>query len=83
MDSHHPASAAEITGAMMQQFEDRRPNILMLGCGNSRLTELLYKQGYRSIVNIDFSPVVIQLLREKYEDLHGVQCKKGFDVNAD
>ncbi|KAK9289137.1 hypothetical protein L1049_017610 [Liquidambar formosana] len=35
------------------------PQILVPGCGNSRLSEHLYDAGFRSITNIDFSKVVI------------------------
>ena len=43
--------------------------ILMLGCGNSALSEQLYKDGYRNIVNIDFSPVVIENMKQKCQHL--------------
>lgn len=43
--------------------------ILMLGCGNSTLSEEMYKDGYRNIVNIDFSPVVIENMKRKCKDL--------------
>jgi SAM-dependent methyltransferase len=33
--------------------------ILVPGCGNSRLTEHLYDAGFRDITNVDFSKVVI------------------------
>lgn len=33
--------------------------ILMLGCGNSPLSELLFKDGFKNIENIDYSQVVI------------------------
>lgn len=43
--------------------------ILMLGCGNSTLSEDMYYDGYRNIVNIDFSPVVIENMKRKCKDL--------------
>lgn len=43
--------------------------ILMLGCGNSTLSEDMYNDGYRNIVNIDFSPVVIENMKQKCKDL--------------
>lgn len=43
--------------------------ILMLGCGNSALSEQIYKDGYRNIVNIDFSPVVIENMKRKCQHL--------------
>lgn len=36
-----------------------RMQILVPGCGNSKLSEHLYDEGFKCIVNIDFSKVVI------------------------
>ena len=35
-------------------------SILILGCGNSSLTQDLYKDGYKDLTSIDLSPVVIK-----------------------
>lgn len=40
--------------------------ILILGCGNSRLGEELYKDGFRNITNLDFSPTVIDQMSARY-----------------
>ena len=47
--------------------------ILMLGCGNSRLSEDMYNDGYRNILNIDFSPVVIENMKRKCQGLVDMQ----------
>eukprot|EP00947_MAST-08B_sp_MAST-8B-sp1_P000215 g215.t1 len=39
--------------------------ILQVGCGNSRLGEDLYDIGQTDIVNIDFSPVVVEQMSER------------------
>ncbi|KAG8222812.1 hypothetical protein J437_LFUL005018 [Ladona fulva] len=44
-------------------------NILMLGCGNSNLSEQMYGDGYHNIVNIDYSDIVIGNMSKKYADL--------------
>jgi SAM-dependent methyltransferase len=44
---------------------DSAPSILMLGCGSSHLSELLYEAGYHHISNVDFSPLVISSMQEK------------------
>ena len=46
------------------KFTDK---ILIVGCGNSRLSAGLYDAGFTSITNIDFSDIVI----EKMKLLHG------------
>ena len=35
-------------------------SILILGCGNSSLTQDLYEDGYKNLTSIDLSPVVIK-----------------------
>lgn len=43
--------------------------ILVPGCGNSRLSEHLYDAGFEDIINIDFSKVVISdMLRRNVRD---------------
>ena len=36
--------------------------------------ERLYKDGFRNITNIDFSPVVIQEMHTKYASLDEMEC---------
>eukprot|EP00948_MAST-09A_sp_MAST-9A-sp1_P002458 g2458.t1 len=43
-------------------------NILNIGCGNSRLSEDMYEDGYQSIANIDISEVVIAQMQAKYKE---------------
>eukprot|EP00347_Sterkiella_histriomuscorum_P017991 403347204 len=40
--------------------------ILMVGCGNSRLSEDMYKDGYQQITNMDISDVVLEKMRSVY-----------------
>ncbi|CUA70651.1 hypothetical protein RSOLAG22IIIB_04245 [Rhizoctonia solani] len=51
----------------------RNVRILMLGCGNSTLSEDMYQDGYQNIVNIDFSPVVIQHMRSLYPHMEWLE----------
>ncbi|XP_031574018.1 eEF1A lysine and N-terminal methyltransferase-like [Actinia tenebrosa] len=41
---------------------------LVLGCGNSQLSEDLYDLGYRGLVNIDISDVVIRQMKERNKE---------------
>ncbi|KAJ8608977.1 hypothetical protein CTAYLR_008976 [Chrysophaeum taylorii] len=43
-------------------------NILMAGCGSSRLSEDMLEDGFANITNIDISRVVIDQMTEKYKD---------------
>ncbi|ODO07656.1 hypothetical protein L198_01237 [Cryptococcus wingfieldii CBS 7118] len=42
--------------------------ILMLGCGNSALGEVLYDHGWKNVVNIDYSKTVIDQMRERHSE---------------
>merc|ERR1712096_380473 len=46
--------------------------ILMLGAGNSRLSEEMFEEGYQNIANIDISSVVIKAMQEKYREKAGM-----------
>jgi SAM-dependent methyltransferase len=43
-------------------------NILVVGCGNSTFSADLYDAGFKNIVNIDYSEVVIASMREENKD---------------
>ncbi|KJE92855.1 endothelin converting enzyme 2 [Capsaspora owczarzaki ATCC 30864] len=51
----------------IQLLPELKPSdrILIVGCGNSTLSELLYKDGFENITNIDFSQIVIDNMRER------------------
>jgi len=50
----------------MQNLDPTSAKILHLGCGNSCLGVDLYQRGFRNIVNIDYSPIVIENMSAKY-----------------
>ncbi|CDJ56055.1 hypothetical protein, conserved [Eimeria maxima] len=62
---------------------DESHDILMLGCGTSTMSEGLWEDGYRSIVNIDFSPYCINLMQQRYADKPGMTYKQAFDFVID
>ena len=39
--------------------------ILIIGCGNSLLSEEMYNDGFHNIINIDISPVVINQMKKR------------------
>ena len=43
--------------------------ILVPGCGNSAISAEMYEDGYHKLVNVDFSPVVIEQMQRRYESL--------------
>ena len=54
--------------------------ILNVGCGNSRLSEELYEDGFEDITNIDFSTKVISQIEEKNKSKYPKMTFKIMDV---
>ncbi|XP_003925419.2 eEF1A lysine and N-terminal methyltransferase isoform X4 [Saimiri boliviensis] len=53
----------ELCGVLHKYIKPRE-KVLVIGCGNSELSEQLYDVGYQDIVNIDISEVVIKQMKE-------------------
>lgn len=47
--------------------EKKNPSILVPGCGNSKVSEDLYNEGFLNIVNIDFSDEIVQHMQKRNE----------------
>jgi len=61
---------------LINQYVKREDVILMAGCGNSRLTEDMFEDGYTTITNVDVSRVVIDQMLEKYKDKPTLQWQQ-------
>ena len=57
---------------LIAQYVKKTDHILNVGCGNSRLSEDMYDDGYTSIANIDVSKVAVDQMVEKYRDKSGL-----------
>jgi ubiquinone/menaquinone biosynthesis C-methylase UbiE len=53
---------------LISQYIRKDDSILMVGAGNSRLSEDMFEDGYGSITNIDASRVVVDQMIERYKD---------------
>jgi SAM-dependent methyltransferase len=53
---------------ILHKYSRSQHNVLVTGCGNSRLSEDLYDIGYHSITNIDISDVVIKQMTDRNEE---------------
>jgi SAM-dependent methyltransferase len=49
--------------------------ILVVGCGNSDFSADLYDAGFTNVVNVDFSSIVIENMREKNQDRPEMEWK--------
>jgi EEF1A lysine methyltransferase 4 len=45
----------------------RQTKVLVIGCGNSLLSEQMYDNGYRNITNNDISPICINRMKQRNE----------------
>jgi len=59
------AGYEKIKSIVIEPFIKKEDRILITGCGNSTLGEQLYQDGYKNIVNVDFSEAVIDLMRKR------------------
>lgn len=55
-------------------LDKKTSKVLMLGCGNSEMSEDMYSDGWENITNIDISNVVIQQMTERCKDKK-MKCK--------
>ncbi|KAM5536605.1 hypothetical protein V8D89_009700 [Ganoderma adspersum] len=62
-------SYKDIADIMRGLIPDKSSRILMLGCGNSTLSQDMYEDGYKTIVNTDYSGILIEKMKHKHADL--------------
>ncbi|CAH7676353.1 S-adenosyl-L-methionine-dependent methyltransferase [Phakopsora pachyrhizi] len=69
-------SYKELSGIISKFIPDKTLRICILGCGNSTLSQEMYDDGYRSIVNVDASKVLIERMKLKNLELRPLMdCK--------
>ncbi|XP_059503752.1 eEF1A lysine and N-terminal methyltransferase isoform X2 [Stegostoma tigrinum] len=51
--------------AVLHKYIKPKDKVLVVGCGNSELSEQMYDVGYQGITNIDISEVVIAQMKER------------------
>mmetsp|Transcript_100406 Transcript_100406/g.216523 ORF Transcript_100406/g.216523 Transcript_100406/m.216523 type:complete len:375 (-) Transcript_100406:27-1151(-) len=89
-----PSEATEMR-QILKRYVAPGSRLMMLGCGNSDMSEKMYKDGFENIMNIDISPQLLDGLRErlskdmprmswKYENASSLTFESGtFDVTLD
>ncbi|KAI9478403.1 MAG: S-adenosyl-L-methionine-dependent methyltransferase [Benjaminiella poitrasii] len=58
----------ELKPLISEAIPNKESKILMLGCGNSTLGEDMYNDGYKNIINIDYSKTVIENMKIRCAD---------------
>lgn len=64
---------------------NKKNKILIIGCGNSNLSNEMYKNGFTNQINIDYSDLVIEQMKKMYSNLEYIQMdvtKMDFDDNS-
>ncbi|KAH9893400.1 S-adenosyl-L-methionine-dependent methyltransferase [Cubamyces lactineus] len=56
----------DIADIIRELIPDKSSRVLMLGCGNSTLSQDMYDDGYKNIVNTDYSGILIEKMRHKH-----------------
>mmetsp|Transcript_21774 Transcript_21774/g.68750 ORF Transcript_21774/g.68750 Transcript_21774/m.68750 type:complete len:316 (-) Transcript_21774:133-1080(-) len=70
-----PDSEGRSLASLLRPFLNKDSRILMLGCGNSNMSALMHREGFRSIVNVDISEPVIRHMQERYGGLEGMSWR--------
>jgi len=61
---------------VIQPLVKAEHKVLVVGCGNSRLSPQLYDMGIQNITNIDISEVVIGQMRSRYREMDRMEWLK-------
>ncbi|KAA1469067.1 S-adenosyl-L-methionine-dependent methyltransferase [Dentipellis sp. KUC8613] len=72
----------DVADLIREAVPDKAARILMLGCGNSTLSEDMYDDGYKNIVNIDYSPVVVEQMRNRHQNSRPEMSWHEMDIRA-
>ncbi|KAJ3843240.1 S-adenosyl-L-methionine-dependent methyltransferase [Lentinula raphanica] len=73
-------SYSEISDILRSLIPDKSSKILMLGCGNSKLSQDMYDDGYSNIVNIDYSSIVIENMKQRHRESRPQMSWQEMDV---
>lgn len=57
---------------IVTEYSKQSHNVLVIGAGNSRMSEEMHDEGYKRITNIDTSMVCIKSMQDKYRDQEGL-----------
>lgn len=65
---------------VITQYINKNDKILNIGCGNSRMSEDMYEDGFEMITNIDISHTVVKFMEEKCKTRCPSMTYKQMDV---
>lgn len=65
---------------VIAQYTQPTSQILIVGCGNSRMPEEMYEDGYQHITSIDLSYSAVKFMQEEYKEKYANLTFKQMDV---
>ncbi|CAE7459457.1 unnamed protein product [Symbiodinium natans] len=74
--------ATESLGTVLARHLDPQASILVLGCGRSDLSELMYREGFENITNADISESLLQGLESRLGPLMPKMSWKWMNASA-
>ena len=57
----------------LTKYLEPNNQILMVGCGNSKMSHQMYKDNYKNIINIDISDVVIKKMQNQFPEMQWIE----------
>ncbi|KIJ61960.1 hypothetical protein HYDPIDRAFT_115096 [Hydnomerulius pinastri MD-312] len=73
-------SYGDLASQLRELIPDKNAKILMLGCGNSKFSEDMWEDGYKNIVNVDYSAIVIEQMRLRHAEIRPEMEWREMDV---
>lgn len=70
-------SDPELSRLLNLHIPVKSSRIIMLGCGNSTLGAEMYEDGFENILNLDYSPVVIEMMKGMHGRKEGLELVVG------
>jgi len=64
-----PGMTGQSLGDILRPFLAKDAEILVLGCGNSNMSALMYSEGFHHISNVDVADAVIEQMKTRYGHL--------------
>lgn len=58
---------SRISPLLKKKHIKEKNDVLVIGCGNSTMSNDLVSEGFKNIINIDISPVVIKQMQKTYK----------------
>ena len=80
LQRYFPPLGNTIMRDVIAQYTQSTSQVLIVGCGNSRLPEEMYEDGYQHITSVDLSYSAIKIQQEEYKDKYANLTFKQMDV---